>query len=924
MWAVILPAQDFTPPTVLCKSSPVVSLSYGEHYISATDIDNGSYDNVGIKSYSIRKMSDLCGISSNLEFGNRIKLCCDEVNSRFMVVLQVEDLSGNIGQCMTEISVQDKTVPTISCLPDITVSCKYKGYSPSEFGTFTNNPSDRKKIIIDGKFWGLDGVYATGCGQLPIQESRNFIKGNCSTSFDILERRFFFPQFPGQECIQRITFVPDNTFDIRDNTCFNEDPTDGVIWPCDYETRDCDPQGGLSPDVTGRPDLIRGDQCGLVGTSYSDQRFDIEGSACKKILREWFIFDWCTNRMWSYTQKILVYESNKPVIETCGDTVLTSFDQNCQTASFNERILASDDCTVYDSLDIRYKLDIYSDGTIDTTVFSDSIAQVLPFGAHLLYIDIDDNCSNVSSCARKITVVDGKKPTPVCRNGVVTVLMPITGSVRIPATYFNVDSYDNCTAPEDLAFSYSENIDDKTYTIDCDSISLNGSDTFDVKVFVTDESGLNDHCTVSIVAQDPNNICASTITATIKGHILGGQNISVNNIQVQINDAKQNLQVTNINVEDNKYEKTISIPSALLDEGMVIKASKNDDVTAGISVADIVALQRHLLGIERIKDPAILLAADANGSGKLTAKDLVVLRKLILGLDDSFPNNTPPWHFLDADELKYGNMSTTIQMNSNTSGRPSYDFHVVKTGDLNKSWSINSELESRNNDFVFYIEKDFSPEQSLIGFSIKAEDFSSLTGFQGTFEYDPFLLEFVNIIPGALEVTDANLNLNRLTEGLLPFVWDNKEGIAISPDEVLFTLFFRTKVKEPNGNTFNLNFGSNTVLAQGVNADGKVIKVIFNPKVEDNSVEKEAIYDAYPNPVSGFVNFPIDLLNDEDVTFDLFSVTGRHLRTYTFRLLKGKREVSINISELSTEGVLIARIEAGELISTQRIVVLPE
>ena len=59
-----------------------------------------------------------------------------------MVRLRVEDASGNINECMVEITVQDKIAPEIECPDDITISCNFDFdiNDLSIFGTVQTDP----------------------------------------------------------------------------------------------------------------------------------------------------------------------------------------------------------------------------------------------------------------------------------------------------------------------------------------------------------------------------------------------------------------------------------------------------------------------------------------------------------------------------------------------------------------------------------------------------------------------------------------------------------------------------------------------------------------------------------------------------------------------------------------------------------------
>lgn len=70
----------------------------------------------------------------------------------------------------------------------------------------------------------------------------------------------------------------------------------------------------------------------------------------------------------------------------------------------------------------------------------------------------------------------------------------------------------------------------------------------------------------------------------------------------------------------------------------------NLDYLTGVSVIDIVRIQKHILGISPFSHYRQLLAADVDLSGDINAIDLVELKKLILGIYDKLPK-TPSVHF---------------------------------------------------------------------------------------------------------------------------------------------------------------------------------------------------------------------------------------------------------------------------------------
>ena len=96
--------------------------------------------------------------------------------------------------------------------------------------------------------------------------------------------------------------------------------------------------------------------------------------------------------------------------------------------------------------------------------------------------------------------------------------MPSAGMIQIWAEDYDLGSYDNCTAPEDLVFSFSQDINDDNRIITCDSIINGVAQEFIFEMWVTDEHGNQERCDVKFIVQDNANACAN---GTIKGKISG-------------------------------------------------------------------------------------------------------------------------------------------------------------------------------------------------------------------------------------------------------------------------------------------------------------------------------------------------------------------------------------------------------------------
>ena len=108
-------------------------------------------------------------------------------------------------------------------------------------------------------------------------------------------------------------------------------------------------------------------------------------------------------------------------------------------------------------------------------------------------------------------------------------------------------------------------------------------------------------------------------------------------------------------------------------EPEVIMESFGPAYTTKVSASDILAIQKHILGLQLLSPSYKLIAADVTGDSKITASDLLNIRKVILGLSTSFPNNTPSYKAIPARQSISASPGNTIPVN----------FVVVKTGNVN-------------------------------------------------------------------------------------------------------------------------------------------------------------------------------------------------------------------------------------------------
>lgn len=403
---VVLNVIDRVPPQAICRTYTTVSIignqSPNENIakICAKDLDEGSFDNCQNHVwFKMIRMSELLGTNNGsnannvnacngangddnaILAGNQIYFddcsyfCCADVGTRVMVVLRVFDvdpgsgpvapnrmssttsvLNGRFADCMVEVEVQNKAVPTVIPPPNIVVSCSFwfdintlTNPNDATFGKVVTDLTLRRKVvtqdIVCAKFckrnvytgypgyvatnvvpkpapnqacdyynvyfdtahwdrkyelvWGFDGYVINSCGNpvptITVNDLRECGQGQIQRVISTIG-----PNNLNVSAIQTIWVVDCDPFYIDNNTCNDPRFTD-LMWPngvCTATPITLDGCGAdTSPDnpQLGRPQIINNadDNCSLISIEYRDEKFTIEPDACYKILRTWTVIDWC-------------------------------------------------------------------------------------------------------------------------------------------------------------------------------------------------------------------------------------------------------------------------------------------------------------------------------------------------------------------------------------------------------------------------------------------------------------------------------------------------------------------------------------------------------------------------------------------------------------------------------------------------------
>ena len=730
-----------------------------------------------------------------------------------------------------------------------------------------------------------------------------------------------------------------------------------VIFPADV-TVTCEQPGSLAADRTGAgAPLITDDDCELIGINYEDEIYHGEGG-CYQIQRTWKIIDWCVfnadvtkhhaqypdvivdDRVYAgsdrsciyrylkdngdgymvYTQWINVVDEVAPQISCTPDTVLCTYDALCAADTVRLTLgIATDNCTDSASIDYRYSVRALDEPVALIYGTGRELLEVLGYGEYEVTLIAEDLCGNADTCYTQLQIRDCKSPTPYCHDGIVTVLMNVGGSVTVWAKDLDAGSYDNCTAKDSLQFSFTEDGETPSRTYTCNDLPNGKRNVFNVDIWVIDQDGNRDYCTVSLEIQDNSDACSdiSTPLQVVEGTIATEQGAGVEHVEVQV--PQMNPAVTNAQgkyvleglEEQNEYK---------------LNPYRNDQMLNGVSTLDLLKIQKHILGIESLETPYQLIAADINNSESLSVVDLLDLRKVILGILDTFPNNRS-WRFVDrsyvfADPTSPWGYPENKQVSpSKDSGNA--DFIGVKVGDVNGSSQPNglAGIEVREEGkFWLSVDDRQVVAGETVDIPVYAETKGSVEGWQWTFE--AMHAQIIEIYGDAIGLTKDNIGYQHSKEGVVTMSWNSLEPVNLPTGTPMFSI--RLKMDQEGWLSDVLRVHSRYTPAEAYLGNDEVVGVSMKYH-RGGDVLTQAVPKLYQNTPNPFIEYTIigfEIPEASDLVLTILDMSGKIVKQVRGYYGRGYHEIEVKANELSRSGVLHYQLQTKDYVQVRKMIMI--
>jgi hypothetical protein len=416
---------------------------------------------------------------------------------------------------------------------------------------------------------------------------------------------------------------------------------------------------------------------------------------------------------------------------------------------------------------------------------------------------------------------------------------------------------------------------------------------------------------------DNNMVCEFFSTTKIKGLVSTEADSGVADVQITVTNPNSNgIPVFKFTTLTNQQGFFIfnAIPQQI--QNVPVTPYKNDHPLNGVSTFDLVLISKHLLGIEPLNSPYKIIAADANKSNSVTSIDIIELRRLILGIYDSLPNNTS-WRFVDKYYVfpnPVNPFEATFSETSFFSDVPNQhnnDLIAVKVGDVNgnaiTSGSANASEARTTHTLLLSTENRAIKAGETFTLHLTASE--RVQAYQFTLHFQN--LSLLNVQPRSKDMDLGNFGI---FEQALTTSYNGEEAGK-------FDLTFRAQA---DGNISDFLYLSDGITPSAAYLQDQRMDIALQFKNSNAPDAGFEVFQNQPNPMETTTQIGVITAREMFVKLEIFDLTGHLLHTQFSQFEKGYHSFMINRTDLpeNATGILFYKVETDAGSLTRKMMVL--
>ncbi|MFK7810127.1 MAG: cohesin domain-containing protein, partial [Saprospiraceae bacterium] len=778
------------------------------------------------------------------------------------------DACGNSSSCIQNITVSDTQSPVIVCLPNQTLSC---------FETVPTPITNAADFIAAGGI--ITDDCTTDLADFTVFVSNESNNGdNCPGNSRTITRTYYVQD----ACLNTSTCT--QTFTYLEST---QAPVITSILPTCYKYC-ASLNNPLEEDITYETDCSFGAEVSIEGPTVIGQA-NCPGTIYRY---SYTVIDDCGRSSVPVTRDFIVGNDGPTINCPPFNLILECGNLNNQDYIDTHLGIASANTSCSSGYTLNYSPQNFNTLSCGSTTVVTFVAT--------------DDCGRTASCTTTISIQDTEAPV----------------FTTIPSDNFNVvECADDLGSSFDFWVDYMESGLAAEDACD-DNVSIQAIDTpFNSDCILGDAETLvtfiaTDNCGNQASITKSFTVTTTTLSIVLAGEVSTPTEESVSNVAVTLNanNALTNMMET---TEDGYY----GFDNLTENQNYTITPSLNEDLLNGVSSYDLVLISKHILQMETLDSPYKIIAADVNNSGSITTMDLVALRKVILHIEDEFPNNSS-WRFVPEDytfpepsnpfasifpeEVYINGLQTTEQHN----------FVAVKTGDVNNTVVANDLAGSNSRHFedqlIFEIEDREISAGETFEVTFSTSEFHHMSGYQFTLAFDQSNLDFVQVMNTDLpNLSDGNFGFSHLEKGLITSSWHHQNAISRQGSSDLFQLQFTATTSGKISDWIRI--GSKKTTAEAYRSNNNSVELLdIQLRFNNNGLTKNEfqVIQNQPNPFFDETTIAFTMPQADEAEVSIYDTNWRKVKTVRGQFAKGYNEVTVSRNDLPGTGLFYYEVSS--------------
>ena len=416
--------------------------------------------------------------------------------------------------------------------------------------------------------------------------------------------------------------------------------------------------------------------------------------------------------------------------------------------------------------------------------------------------------------------------------------------------------------------------------------------SYDVEIIATDCQN-NADTVLTQLTVDPNNVCnPSPSTFTYQANIMAQGESPLQNVSI-IEKANESKTYTT----DLAGSFSFTVPTD--QKEIQFDISYTDHPLREVSVLDLKWIQDRILG-RREFVPWQEASADFNGSGSITALDIVDIRRLMLGETKVDIESKSSWLFSANQDDNYEN-SVEIHLD-NLSNKTPLSISSIKRGDVNGSASKQNKVQLTNK--VLFSTIQISDSKSILRLDLSELPPATALQLSGTIE-GAQILEYTPIMDVEINILSDN------QFSLLMYTNEGEKSLGVI-DLILTHNYPETEINVQKSTSLSSHFYDSNLREIELDFQRTVLAAQFSP----HRLLRELTI--YPNPSMGSISLYIpESLKEEPLEIIITRANGSIVESIS---RDSSPQESIELPNLPSKGIYFAMIQIGGHHFTRKII----